>query len=79
MELLLIRENVKIAVRERIHKKLVLNDRICFGVAMLGVLCGMLGVSLPVVSTFVCLLERDLLLERPCIWEGMERLIMKFN
>ena len=44
MELLLLRDPVKTALRQRLQAKLILNDRLCLLLAMIGLVLAILAV-----------------------------------
>jgi hypothetical protein len=44
MELLLLKDPVRIGLRKRIQQKLIINNRICLGLAMTGLILAVLAV-----------------------------------
>ena len=46
MELLLIRDQVRIGLRKRIQRKIIINNRICLGFALSGIIFAVLAVTL---------------------------------
>jgi hypothetical protein len=47
MEFLLVKDPIKVQLRRSLQRKLIINDRICVGLAILGLILAVIAVSLP--------------------------------